>query len=150
MEPARQAVHEAPVMVERPPCFGIVEGIIRTDLCCSGESTHKTGFLAVDQRMGPTMPGPSFALNEAEQINEQCNLAHVMHNVLEPPPSDNLLPIDLADRVVAHQTRLVRPISPWLLVVHDVRDFIIVRSGAVLFDVIAPRFQGTHFVIRKD
>ena len=94
-------------MVEGPPCFGIVEGVIGADLRCGGEPTNKAGFLAVDQRMGPTVPGPPFALNEAEQINEPCNLAHVMHNVLEPPPSDDLLPIDLADRVVGHQTRTI-------------------------------------------
>ena len=46
-------------------------------------------------------------------------MAHVMHNVLEPPPSDDLLPIDLADRVVGHQTRFVGSIGSWLLVVHD-------------------------------
>ena len=49
-----------------------------------------------------------------------------------------------------HQTRLVGPISPGLLVVHDVCDFIIVMSGAILLNAIAARFQGVHFVSRKD
>ncbi len=100
--------------------------------------------------MGAAVPGLSLALNKAEQGDEQGNMAHVMHDVLEPPLSDDLLLIDFADGVVGHQTGLVRPIGPWLLVVHDVGDFIIVRSGAVLLDMIAPRFQGLHFVVRKD
>ena len=114
---------------------GIVEGIIRTDLGCRGEPADEAGFLAVDQRMGATVPGAPFALNEAEQIDYQRNMAHVMHNVLEPPLSDYLLLIDMADRVVGHQTRLVGLIGPRLLVVHYVRDFVIVRSSAVLFDM---------------
>ena len=49
-----------------------------------------------------------------------------------------------------HQTRLVGPMSLGLLVVHDVGDFIIVMSGAILLNAIAARFQGVHFVSRKD
>ena len=67
-------------------------------------------------------------------------MAHVMHNVLEPPFLYNFLLINLADGVVGHQTRFVRPICPWLLVVNDICDFIIVRSWAVLFDMVAPAF----------
>ena len=37
-----------------------------------------------------------------------------------------------------------------LLVVHDVGDFIIVMSGAILLNANAARFQGVHFVIRED
>ena len=58
------------------------------------------------------MPGASLALNEAKQIDEPSYMAYVMHNVLEPPPSNDLLPINLADRVVSRQVRLVRPINP--------------------------------------
>ena len=56
-------------------------------------------------------------------------MTHVMHNVLEPPSLDDLLFIDLADRVVGDQTGLVGPVGPWLLVMHDVGDFVVVRSG---------------------
>ena len=77
-------------------------------------------------------------------------MAYVMHNVLESPPSDDLLPINLTDRVVSHQARLVRPVDPRLLIVHDVSNFIIVRSGTVLFDMVASGFERFHFVFRKD
>ena len=42
-------MHNAPVIVEHPPCLGIVEGLIRTYLPRSGESADKAGFLAVDE-----------------------------------------------------------------------------------------------------
>ena len=101
--------------------------------------TDKASFLTVDKGMGTAMPGPFPALNEAEQMYEEHNMAHVMHNVLEPPFLYNFLLINLADGVVGHQTRFVRPICPWLLVVNDICDFIIVRSWAVLFDMVAQR-----------
>ncbi len=96
------------------------------------------------------MPGASLTLNEAKQMNEPSDMANVMHDVLEPPPSDDLLPINLADRVVSHQTGFVRPVIPWLLIVHDVSNFIIVWSGTVLFDMVAPRFERFPFVVWKD
>ena len=96
------------------------------------------------------MPGASLALNEAKQMNELSDMAYVMHNVLNPPPSDDLLPINLAGRVVSHKTGFVRPLHPWLLIMHDVSNFIIVGSGTVLFDMVAPRFERFHFVIWKD
>ena len=106
--------------------------------------------MAVDQSMSATVPGSSLALNEAEQMNEPCDMAYVMHNVLEPPPSDDLLPINLADRVVGDQTRFVRPFNSRLLVVHDVSNFIIVWPSTVLFDMVASGFERSYFVIRKD
>ena len=77
-------------------------------------------------------------------------MAYVMHDVLEPPPAYDLLPINMADRVESHQTGLVRRACAWLLIVNNVSDFIIVWPGTVLFDVVAPRFEGFHFVIWKD
>ncbi len=148
--PETPTVHDAPVVVEHPPCLGIFEGIVRTELPCGGQPADEAGLLAVDQRMGAAVPGPSPALNEPEQMHEPCDMAHVMYNVLEPPLLDDRLLIDPTDRVLGHQARFVGPTSPWLLVVHDVSDFIVVRSGAVLFDVVAPRLQGLHFVVRKD
>ena len=100
--------------------------------------------------MSTTIPGASFALNEAEQMYEPWDMADVMHNMLEPTTSDDLLPVNLADRVVSHQTRFVRSVNPWLLIVHDVSNFIIVWSGTVLFDMVAPRFERLHFVVWKD
>ena len=52
---------------------------------------------------------------------------------------NDLALIDRADPVVDHETRLIRPICPRLLVVHDVRDLIIVRSRTILLYMIAPR-----------
>ena len=69
--------------------------------------------------MGSTVPSSSLALNEAEQMNEPCDMTYVMHNVLEPPPSDDLLAIDLADRIESYRARLFRPIYQWLLIVHE-------------------------------
>ena len=74
-------------------------------------------------------------------------MAYVMNDVLEPPPSDDLLPINLADRVVSRQTGFVRPVNPLLLTVHDVSNFIIVWPSTVLFDMVAPRFERFQFVI---
>ena len=67
-------------------------------------------------------------------------MAYVVRDVLEPPPSHDLWSINLADSVVNHQTGLVRPFDPWLLIVHDLSNFIIVWSGTVLFDIFASRF----------
>ena len=124
--------------------------VIRSNLPCSGKPGDEAGFLAIDQRVSATVPRSFLSLNEAEQVGEQCNLTYVMDNVLKPLFLDNLSFIDGSDRVVGHQTRFVRPISPGLLVVHDVGDFIIVRLRAVLFDMITPRCQGLHFVVGKD
>ena len=96
------------------------------------------------------MPGASLALNEAKQIDEPSDMAYVVHNVLEPPPSYDLLPVNLADRVVSRQTELVRSVNQWLLVVHNVSNFIIVWSGTVLLDMVAPRFEKSQFAVRKD
>ena len=137
-------------MVERTLCCGIVKGVIGAELSRRGQSRDEASFLAVDQRMSTAVPRSSLALNKAEQADEPCNLTHVMDDVLKPPLLDDLPFIDGADRVVCHQTRLVRPTNPGLLVVHDVRDFVIVRSRAVLFDVVAPRCQRLHFVVGKD
>ena len=100
--------------------------------------------------MGSTVPSSSLALNEAEQMNKPCSMAYVMHDVLEPPPSDDLLLINLADRFLGHQTRFVRPIKPRRLLVHDVSNFIIVWPSTVLFDMVASRFKRIHFIFRKD
>ena len=77
-------------------------------------------------------------------------MTHVVNDVLEPPALDDLPVIDLADRVVRHQAGLVRPVRPRLLVVHDVRDLVVVRPGAVLLDMVAPGVQRLHLVVRQD
>ena len=130
--------------------MGALEGIICADLFRRGEPFDKASFLAIDQRAGTTMPGASLALNEKKQIDEPSDMAYLIHNVLEPPPSDDLLPINMADRVVNNQAGLVRPINPRLLIVHDVSNFMIVWSGTVLFDMVTSRFERFHFAIWKD
>ena len=87
-------VHEGAVVVEHPPCSGIVEGIVRADLCSGCEPAHEAGLLAVDQRVGSAVPGVSPSLDEAEQVDEQRGLAHVVHDVLEPPSPYDLLLVD--------------------------------------------------------
>ena len=148
--PESPAIHDVPVVVERALRYGIVEVVIRSNLPCGGEPGDEAGFLAIDQRVSTAVPRSSLSLNEAEQVDEQCYLTHVMDNVLKPLLLDNLSFINGSDCVVGHQTRFVRPISPGLLVVHDVGDFIIVRLRAVLCDMITPRCQGLHFVVGKD
>ncbi|MCY4088375.1 MAG: hypothetical protein OXG37_16180 [Actinomycetia bacterium] len=106
--------------------------------------------MAVDQRVGTTVPRPFLTLDEAKYVDEQRHVANVMDNMLKRPPLQGSSFIDEAAWIVGHQTRLVRLTSPWLLVVHNVRDFIIVWSPTAMFYVIAPRWQGLHLVVRKD
>ena len=94
-------------MVEGASCGRIVEGVVRTQLPCGGHSADEAGFLAVDQRMRAAVPGPSPALEEAEQVDEPGHVPHVVHDVLEPPPFNDLFFIDPAVRVIGHQAGLV-------------------------------------------
>ena len=65
------AIQDVPVIVERPPGFWVVKGIIRTHLRCCGETTHEASLMAVDQRVGAAVPSTSIALNKAEQVDEE-------------------------------------------------------------------------------
>lgn len=67
-----------------------MEWIVRADLPCGGEPGYETRFLAVDQRVGATVPSPPLALDKAKQMDQQGNVTHVMHNMLEPPFLDDL------------------------------------------------------------
>lgn len=143
-------MQNAPVVTERPPRLGIVEGIVRTDLCRRGKPADETGFLAVGSgyalRSASSASCPEFFGTAARAMRQW----RTSYDMLEPPPPDDLTIIDAADGIVGHQTGPVGPVGPRLLVVHDIRDLIVVRLGAVLFDVVAPRRQGLHFVVRKD
>ena len=88
------AVQDAPIIVEGSLCQGIVEWVICTKLPCGDEPSDQASFLTVDQRMGSTVPCSSLTLNEAEQIDQQYNVTHVMNNMLKPPPHDDLSFID--------------------------------------------------------
>ena len=77
-------------------------------------------------------------------------MPHIMDDVLEPPSSDDLVLIDLAPGVIGDKAWLAGLSRPGLLVVHYVRNLIIVRSGTVLFDVIASCVQWFHIVVRKN
>ena len=46
-------------------------------------------------------------LDEAEQVDQPGNVAHIVDDVLEPPLLDDLLLVDGTDRVIGHQTGLV-------------------------------------------
>src|SRR5437763_14271877 len=70
--------------------------------------------------------------------------------MLKPPCLDDLALINLTDRIVRYKARFVGALRPWLLVVHDVRDFIVVRARAVLFDVITPRAERLGFIGRQN
>ena len=89
--------------------------VARSYLSRRGEPTHKADLLVVDPRMGAAVPGPVLALNEAKQMNEQCNMAYAVHDVLEPPPLYYLPFIYRADRVVGRQAGLIGPVGPRLL-----------------------------------
>ena len=131
------AVHHTPVKVEPLPGLGILKRIVCAKLPGCYQSGHETGLLAVDQRMGATVPGAPLALDEAKDLDEKSNVTHVMHDVLKPPLLDDLVFVDPTDRIVGYQARLVRSLRPGLLVVHDVGDFVVVRAHTVLLDVVA-------------
>ena len=76
-------------------------------------------------------------------------MRYIVHGVLKPPPPDDLAFVDTTDRVVGHQ-RLVRSVRPRLLIVHDVRDFVVVRPYTVLLDVVAPSGQWIDVVVGED
>ena len=100
--------------------------------------------------MGAAVPCPPLALDEAEDVRRHRNVTHVVDDVLEPPLLHDLALVDGADRVVGHEAGLVGLVSPRLLVVHDVGDFVVVRPRTVLLDVIAPGRQGLDLVVGED
>ena len=61
--------------------------------------------------------------------------------VLEPPLSYNLFLVYGADGIVICQAGFVGPAGPGLPAVRDAGDFLFVRPGAVLFNVIAAGIQ---------
>ena len=82
-------------------------------------------------------------------MDQKRHVKHVVHNVLEPPFLDNLAFVDTADRIVGHQAWPVRLVRPRLLIVHDVGDFIVVGSRAVLLYMVAPGGKRFDIVVRK-
>ena len=150
--PEAPAVHRAPVEVEPFPRLCILKRVVGPQLSRRHEAGDETGFLAVDQRVRAAVPRAPLALYEAEQVDQEPgDVTHVVDDVLKPPSSSRSCRSSMGlIGVVGHQARLIGAIRPGLLVVHDVRDFVIVRPRAVLFDVVAPRGQGFDLVIRQD
>ena len=87
--------------------------VIRSDLSCSGKPGDEAGFLAIDQRVSAAVPRSSLSLNEAEQVDEQCNLTHVMDNVLKPR-SNSFLPTGF-DPFRRVQQRLIQGMDDFLV-----------------------------------
>ena len=102
--PEPPAVHDAPVVVAGPSRRRVVKGIVGAELSCGGKPGHEAGLLAVDQGMTTTVPRSSLALDAAAQVDEKYDVAHVMDDVLEPPPLDDLSFIDGTGRALAYGT----------------------------------------------
>ena len=96
------------------------------------------------------MPASLPALNQPEQVDDYSDMENIVNDVLKPPGLDDFSFVDLTDRVVRYKARFVGALRPWLLVVHDVCDFVIIRASAVLLDVIASRVEWLGFIGRKD
>src|SRR5262245_16651250 len=146
--PEPPSVHQTAVEIEPLRRLSIMKRIIGAELSCRGEAGDEAGLLTVEQGVSAAMPRTSLALNEAEQRDCQRDMAHVVDNVLKPPTLDDLTVLDFTDGVVRHQTWLVRGFRPWLLVMHDVRYFVIVGSRAVLIDMVASRAYRSSVIIR--
>ena len=69
--PESTAVHDAAVVVERPPRLIILKVIVRAELVGGCQAGHQAGLLAVDQRVGSRVPRSPPPLDEAEEIGEQ-------------------------------------------------------------------------------
>ncbi len=100
--------------------------------------------------MGTTVPCSPPALNEAKNMDKQSHVAHVMHDVLKPPPFDDLTFVDTTDWIVGHQAWLIRPVCPRLLVVHDAGNFVVVRPDTILLDVVAAGGEWFHSIVREN
>ena len=148
--PEAPTVHRTPVKVEPLPCFGILKRIVRPDLSRRNKAGHETRLLTVDQSVCAAVPRSPPALNEAKQMNQKGYMRHVVYDVLKPTSLYDLSFVDTTDRIVGHKAWPVRSFHPRLLVVHDVGDFVIVGSHAVLLDVVAPGGERLDSVVRKN
>ena len=100
------AVHCATVKIEPFPGFEIFERIIGTHLSSRGKTCYETSLLAIDKRVGTTVPGSPLPLNETEQKHQEGNMPDIVNNVLKPPLLDDLPLINLLVGIVSHKQGL--------------------------------------------
>ena len=81
------AVHHAAVEVEPFARLFVRERVVGAELARGDEAGDETGLLRVDQGVGAAMPAPPPALDEAEQMDQERHVAHVVDDVLEPVPA---------------------------------------------------------------
>src|SRR5438046_5431814 len=144
------AVHQPAVKIKPAACFFIFERIVGAELSCRRQTGNETCLLTVQYCVRTAMPASLSALNQSKQIDDHGDVENIVNDMLKPPCLDDLALINLTDRIVRYKARFVGALRPWLLVVHNVRDFIVVRAGAVLLDVITPRAERLGFIGRQN